>query len=142
MDPRTTFYPKIGRTFNFVSLLQFLQIVVEENNIYSYIIGGDFNFDTSERIINLPTNVRVGERNKLTDREERKKQRCSNFIPYKDTFVYCPTTILTVDKIQALDIELMFDDEPLPIDNELTACEELRDSFEAIDISDDNENER
>ena len=113
----------------FVSLLRFLQDVVNES-IHSYIIGGDFNFDTSEKIMNLPTNVVVGPVYKLTGRHERKNQGPSNFIPYKDTFVYYPTTILTVNEIQALDIEWMFD-ELLP-----------HDSLKATDISNDNEKKR
>ena len=114
----------------FVSLLRFLQDVVNEN-IHSYIIGGDFNFDTTEEIKDLPTNVEVGPVRKSTNRHERKKQGFSNFIPYKDTFVYYPTTILTVNEIQALDIEWMFDDELLH-----------HDSLKATDISNDNEKER
>ncbi len=41
----------------FLILVKFLNRVIKSNNIDSYIIGGDFNFDTST--IKLPTDVRV-----------------------------------------------------------------------------------
>ena len=57
----------------FVSLLRFLQDVVNEN-IHSYIIGGDFNFDTSAEIYNESSNERGGWSSTQINRSTREKK--------------------------------------------------------------------
>ena len=95
----------------FKSLLEFLQHVIRGKKVDSYIIGGDFNFNTLDSINDLPPDVAVGAKYNLTARAESK-------IPYKDNFVYYPETILKVKKIQALDIGPMLKETDIPDDHE------------------------
>ncbi|XP_028390996.1 uncharacterized protein LOC114515875 [Dendronephthya gigantea] len=76
----------------FKTLLEFLSIVIKTMNISSYIIGGDFNFDTLEfDVKHLPKNVTIPSY-ELNPRLEES----SLGIPYKDNFVYYPNYILKV----------------------------------------------
>jgi hypothetical protein len=47
---------KVHWRFHFMGL-KFLDKVIKKKNIRSYIIGGDFNFNTSTKVPNLPGNV-------------------------------------------------------------------------------------
>ena len=101
-------FTKEKRKSVFLSLLKFLHTVIieEELDIGSYIIGGDFNFDTRtiteipklREIPNLRENVVVGEY-ELSPWSENKKG-----IPFKDNFVYYRKPILNVSSIIAIDL--------------------------------------
>ena len=82
-------------------LLRFLnKVKKEEDDIQSFIVGGDFNLNTDEMRSILPRGVTVG-RYVLTSRAEEKKQESSNYIPYKDNFMW--STEISVDNIKALE---------------------------------------
>jgi hypothetical protein len=81
----------------FFNLLAFLKVVITENGISSYIIGGDFNINTLE-VANLPQKVAVHSYTP-SSRSQTKAKEKTNFISYKDNFIYYPDTILNVDSI-------------------------------------------
>ena len=91
----------------FLSLLKFLDVVIKEKDIRSYIIGGDFNFDTSTitELPDLPEDVVVGSYELSPRSQERLYNRTGAFIPYKDNFVYYPEPNLEVFLIKAIDLD-------------------------------------
>ncbi|PFX22521.1 hypothetical protein AWC38_SpisGene12964 [Stylophora pistillata] len=74
-------------------LLAFLDKVLEKNNISSYIIGGDFNFDTLE--FELPSDVTVASY-EMSPRLQEKQEKSSRFIPHKDNFIWFSKKVLKV----------------------------------------------
>jgi hypothetical protein len=64
--------------------LKFLDKVIKKKNIRSYIIGGDFNFNTSTKVPNLPGNVVIGS----YDLSPRSQNRTKRFIYVSRTTLY------------------------------------------------------
>ena len=95
-------------------LLRFLnEVKKEEKDIQSFIVGGDFNLDTTAKEMTsiLPRGVTVG-RYGLTSRAKQKKS--SNYIPHKDNFIW--STEISVDDIKALECGneyAVFDHDPV-----------------------------
>ena len=77
----------------FDCLTAFLAKVVEEKEIPSYIIGGDFNLDTIKA--RLPDNVVVSNY-ELSPRQTQKQEKSHCYIPHKDNFVLFPNKELRV----------------------------------------------
>ncbi|CAB4031028.1 Hypothetical predicted protein [Paramuricea clavata] len=100
----------------FLSLLKFLDKVIEEKNIRSYIIGGDFNFDTSTitELPNLPEDVVVGS----YELSPRSQDRIGPFIPYKDNFIYYPEPNLNVLLIKAIDLDRIDPEDSFLLDHD------------------------
>ena len=73
----------------FKSLTIFLDKVIKEKNITSYIIGGDFNLNLLSPDIELPDDVVVASY-ELSSRQEARQQKSGQYIPFKDTFVFYP----------------------------------------------------
>ena len=69
----------------FFSLIEFLNKVIELRGINSYIIGGDFNFDTLK--VELPDKVIVSSPS-LSPRAQENQQNPGNYIPNKDNFIW------------------------------------------------------
>ncbi|XP_044174541.1 uncharacterized protein LOC114963619 [Acropora millepora] len=67
-------------------LIHFLREVCKKEKVSSFIIGGDFNMDTLNDI-DLEENVVVPSYN-LTSRAESKSKEGTNYIPYKDNFIF------------------------------------------------------
>ena len=84
-------------TFN--NLVKFLNDVIKLRRIDSYIIGGDFNFDTQE--IEPPKDV-VVPNFELSPRSQEKKQKSGRFIPNKDNFIYYPHKAVIISWSRAL----------------------------------------
>ena len=80
-------YKKTGqkKAEAFFSLIEFLKKVIELRGINSYIIGGDFNFDTLE--VELPDKVIVSSPS-LSPRAQENQQNLGNYIPNKDNFIW------------------------------------------------------
>lgn len=71
----------------FRSLIEFLKEVITLRRIPSFIVGGDFNFDTLE--VALPDKVIVSS-TQSSPRSQEKQQEPGNFIPNKDNFIWYP----------------------------------------------------
>ena len=71
----------------FRSLIEFLKEVIKLRRIPSYIVGGDFNFDTLE--VELPDKVIVSSTQPST-RSQEKQQESGRYIPNKDNFIWYP----------------------------------------------------
>ena len=84
-------------TFN--NLMKFLNYVIKLRSIDSYIIGGDFNFDTQE--VEPPKNV-VVPNFELSPRSQEKKQKSGRFIPNKDNFICYPHKAIIISWSRAL----------------------------------------
>ena len=85
------------KTFNI--LVKFLNKVIKLRGINSYIIGGDFNFDTQE--VEPPKNV-VVPNFELSPRSQEKKQKSGRFIPNKDNFICYPHKAVIITWSRAL----------------------------------------
>ena len=83
----------------FNNLVKFLNEVIKLQHIDSYIIGGDFNFDTQE--VEPPENV-VVPNFELSPRSQEKKQKSSRFIPNKDNFIWYPDKAFIISWSRAL----------------------------------------
>lgn len=79
----------------FKCVLNFLDHVIKEKKIPSYIIGGDFNYDTLQD--ELPNDV-VVPNYELSPRETQKTH--GNRIPHKDNFIVFPRKILIVSDVR------------------------------------------
>ena len=75
------------KTKAFLSLIEFLNEVIKLRGISSYIIGGDFNFDTLE--VELPDKV-VVPFPQSSARSLEKQQELGKYIPNKDNFIWYP----------------------------------------------------
>ena len=71
----------------FRSLIEFLKEVIKLRRIPSYIVGGDFNFDTLE--VELPDKVIVSS-TQPSPRSLEKQQESGRYIPNKDNFIWYP----------------------------------------------------
>ena len=71
----------------FVSLTTFLDKVIEEKGIPSYIIGGDFNLDTLK--CELPKDV-VAPNYELSPGQAQKQEAGGRYISHKDNFIWLP----------------------------------------------------
>ena len=71
----------------FRSLIEFLKEVIKLRRIPSYIVGGDFNFDTLE--VALPDKVIVSS-TQPSPRSQEKQQESGRYIPNKDNFIWYP----------------------------------------------------
>ena len=82
-------YKKTGqeKAEAFFSLIEFLKKVIELRGIKSFIIGGDFNFDTLE--VELPKNAVVPSY-ELSLRSQEKQEKKARSIPHKDNFFWYP----------------------------------------------------
>jgi hypothetical protein len=117
--PRTQFQGPEGEEKKkkyFLSLLKFLDEVIKKKDIRSYIIGGDFNFDTSTitELLNLPEDVVVGS----YELSPRSRDRAEAFIPYKDNFVYYPEPNLEVLSIKAIDLDRIDTEDSFLLDHD------------------------
>ena len=90
-------YSEEKRRIDYSILLVLLREVTEMYGINSFIIGGDFNFNTLE--FKYPDGV-FGS----YDLMERSKDNGNRKIEYKDNFFTFPNKILEVDKIKAIDL--------------------------------------
>ena len=112
-------------------LLTFLnEAKEEENDVHSFIVGGDFNLNTTEpKIDNLCDNVKVaiGEYN-LSKRAETKREKNRRYIPYKDNFFW--STGITINRIKAKEFEEFkeFDHDPVVGDLVLQPDKKPKDS--------------
>ena len=112
-----------------LNLLRFLNEVKEdEDDIQSFIVGGDFNLNTTEldlsKFSGLVSNV---VEYPLTARAKKKKKP----IPHKDNFIW--STEITVDDIKALECSeeyAAFDHDPVV--GELVFQRELEDATEPV----------
>jgi hypothetical protein len=119
--PRTKFQGPEGegkKKKYVLSLLKFLDEVIKKKDIriHSYIIGGDFNFDTSTitELLNLPEDVVVGS----YELSPRSRDRAGAFIPYKDNFVYYPEPNLDVLLIKAIDLDRIDTEDSFLLDHD------------------------
>ena len=80
------------------ALLLRLLSSLEERDIDSFIVGGDFNLDTTQLNMKKLSNVKVGYYT-LTRRAKQANQ-ASRYIAYKDNFFW--STKITIDDIKAL----------------------------------------
>lgn len=84
----------------FLSLMKFLKEVIELRDIDSYIIGGDFNFDTLK--VKLPDKVIVSSP-QLSPRAQENQQNPGNYISNKDNFIwYSSKNVIKVSWARAL----------------------------------------
>lgn len=84
----------------FRSLIEFLKEVIKLRRIHSYIVGGDFNFDTLE--VELPDKVIVSS-TQPSPRSLEKQQESGRYIPNKDNFIWYPhTAVIKVSWTRAL----------------------------------------
>lgn len=81
----------------FESLTTFLAEVIEKKGIPSYIIGGDFNFDTLEA--ELPKDGVVSNY-ELSPRQTQKQEASGHYIPHKDNFILFPNKKLRVSNVR------------------------------------------
>lgn len=86
--------PYIGKTKKerseiFQSLAEFLDKVIKLRRIRSYIVGGDFNFDTQE--VEPPDEVVIASF-ESSPRSKEKQKKSARFIPNKDSFLWYPHT--------------------------------------------------
>lgn len=81
----------------FKCLLNFLDHVIKEKKIPSFIIGGDFNYDTLQ--VELPNDVVVSDY-ELSPRQTKREERNKKYIPHKDNFIWFPTKILIVSCVR------------------------------------------
>ena len=84
--------PYIGKTKKerseiFQSLAEFLDKVIKLRRIRSYIVGGDFNFDTQE--VEPPKEVVIASF-ESSPRSKEKQKKSARFIPNKDNFLWYP----------------------------------------------------
>lgn len=84
--------PYIGKTKKerseiFQSLAEFLDKVIKLRRIRSYIVGGDFNFDTQE--VEPPREVVIASF-ESSPRSKEKQKKSARFIPNKDNFLWYP----------------------------------------------------
>ncbi len=109
-------------------LLTFLnEAKEEENDVHSFIVGGDFNLNTTQ-INNLcdRLRVKVGEYN-LSKRAETKREKNRRYIPYKDNFFW--STGITINGIKAKECEFKeFDHDPVVGDLVLQPYKKPKDS--------------
>lgn len=75
---------KEGRKRTFEGLICFLRKHYEEEEVSCFIIGGDFNINTSDYINRNDVSVLKYE---LTSRARRKSGKGDNYTPYKDNFI-------------------------------------------------------
>ena len=81
-------------------LLESLNEVNEENDIDSFIVGGDFNLDTTQlNMEKFSNHVNVGKYD-LTRRASDAKEKSPRYIAYKDNFFW--STKITIHNIKAL----------------------------------------
>ena len=95
----------------FCDFIRLLRVVCEKEELSSFIIGGDFNFNTSK--VNDDRQTEYGVtilRYELCTRD--KKQRGSSFVPYKDTLIFSVpsdkppmTGDITVSSVAPLELE-------------------------------------
>ncbi|PFX22523.1 uncharacterized protein LOC111334137 [Stylophora pistillata] len=83
-------------------LLSFLDAVLKQKAISSYIVGGDFNFDT--RDFEPPKDVTVPSY-EMTPRSQEKQEESSKFIPHKDNFMWFPRRVLEVSWTRPISFE-------------------------------------
>ena len=88
----------------FGSLTAFLDKVIEEKGIPSYIIGGNFNLDTVE--CKLPKDVVVSNYS-LGLRQAQEQEAGGRYISHKDNFIWFPNNKLRVCYVRPF----LFDDE-------------------------------
>lgn len=81
----------------FESLTTFLAKVIKKKGIPSYIIGGDFNFDTLE--VELPKDGVVSNY-ELSPRQTQVQQGSGCYIPHKDNFILFPNKKLRVSNVR------------------------------------------
>ena len=93
-------YKKTGqkKAEAFFSLIEFLKKVIELRGINSYIIGGDFNFDTLE--VELPKNAVVSSY-ESSPRSQEKQEKSARSIPHKDNFFWYPKAFIEVSWARA-----------------------------------------
>ena len=109
-------------------LLTFLnEAKEEENDVRSFIVGGDFNLNTTEQQ-NLCDNVKVGKYN-LSERAETKTEN-PHYIPHKDNFFW--STEITINEIEAKEFKKFkeFDHDPVVGDLVLQPYKKPKDSKE------------
>ena len=83
----------------FRSLIEFLKEVIKLRRIPSYIVGGDFNFDTLE--VALPDKVIVSS-TQSSPRSQEKQEKSGRFIPNKDNFIWYPHKAVIISWVRAL----------------------------------------
>ena len=93
----------------FCDFIRLLRVVCEKEELSSFIIGGDFNFNTSKVDRQTKYGVTIS-RYKLCTRD--KEQRGPSFVPYKDTFIISVpsdkrlmTGDITVSSVAPLELE-------------------------------------
>jgi hypothetical protein len=124
--PHVGFGVKKKKTF-VSSLLEFLDnVIIMEEDICSYIIGGDFNFDTRT---SLPENVVVG-KYELSPRSRNKKG-----ISYKDNFVYHRKPNFNVSSIIAIDLHSIDTKESVVKAIDLNSINTKESVIEAINLN-------
>ena len=102
---------KASKKTKLEDLIRLLRVVCEKEELSSFIIGGDFNFNTSK--VNDDRQTEYGVtilRYELCTRD--KKQRGSSFVPYKDTLIFSVpsdkppmTGDITVSSVAPLELE-------------------------------------
>ena len=83
----------------FERLMEFLKEVIKLRGIRSYIVGGDFNFDTLE--VELPKNAVVPSYESSPRSQEKQKKKARS-IPHKDNFFWYPNkAVIEVSWVRA-----------------------------------------
>ena len=95
---------KEGKIGAFKSLTTFLAEVIKEKGIPSYIIGGDFNLDTSEAELPKDAVVSIYE---PSPRLSKKQEESGRYTSHKDNFIWFPRNKLIVRNVRPF----LFEDE-------------------------------
>jgi len=78
-------------------LFNFLDRVIEEKKISSYIIGADFNLNSLD--VELPNGAMVSNY-ELSPRQTKSEEKSKRYIPHKDNFMWFPKNNLTVSDVR------------------------------------------
>ena len=104
--------PKKTKLEVFCDLIRLLRVVCEKEELSWFIIGGDFNFNTSTKVDRQTEYGVTISRYTLCTRD--KEQRGPSFVPYKDTFIISVPS----DKLPMTGDITMSSVAPLELENE------------------------